>query len=67
MEKNIVIGVTGGIAAYKSLELVSLLKKRGFNILEMPVKWINSPDSKVNPIFDSLQMLFDLVKIRLRI
>lgn len=49
------------------VEILALAKKKGFNILEMPVKWINSPDSKVNPIFDSLQMLFDLVKIRLRI
>ncbi len=26
-DKNIVLGVTGGIAAYKSVELVSRLKK----------------------------------------
>lgn len=30
--KNIVLGVSGGIAAYKSLELVSRLKKRGANV-----------------------------------
>ncbi|MDD4363257.1 MAG: flavoprotein, partial [Atribacterota bacterium] len=29
---NIVLGVTGGIAAYKSAELVRLLKKDGFNV-----------------------------------
>ena len=28
--KNIVLGVTGGIAAYKSAELIRLLKKKGF-------------------------------------
>ena len=27
--KNVVIGVTGGIAAYKALDVVSRLKKRG--------------------------------------
>jgi phosphopantothenoylcysteine decarboxylase / phosphopantothenate---cysteine ligase len=30
--KNIILGVTGGIAAYKSAELVRLLKKEGLNI-----------------------------------
>ena len=30
--KNILLGVTGGIAAYKSAELVRLLKKEGFNV-----------------------------------
>lgn len=30
--KNILIGVTGGIAAYKSANIISLLKKRGYNV-----------------------------------
>ena len=30
--KNILVGVTGGIAAYKSAEIVSLLKKKGYNV-----------------------------------
>ncbi|WP_294180395.1 bifunctional phosphopantothenoylcysteine decarboxylase/phosphopantothenate--cysteine ligase CoaBC [uncultured Clostridium sp.] len=30
--KNVVIGVTGGIAAYKALDVVSRLKKRGFDV-----------------------------------
>ena len=30
--KNILIGVTGGIAAYKSAGIVSLLKKKGYNV-----------------------------------
>lgn len=29
---NILVGVTGGIAAYKALELVSILKKRGHDV-----------------------------------
>ena len=49
------------------VEILALAGKRGYKVSEVPVRWINSPDSKVNPIFDSLQMLFDLVKIRLRI
>ncbi len=31
-KKNILLGITGGIAAYKSLTLISNLKKRGYNI-----------------------------------
>ena len=30
--KSILVGVTGGIAAYKSAEIVSLLKKKGYNV-----------------------------------
>ncbi len=30
--KNILIGVTGGIAAFKSASIVSLLKKKGYNV-----------------------------------
>lgn len=32
MEKNIVVGVSGGIAAYKACDVVSKLKKQGFEI-----------------------------------
>lgn len=49
------------------VEILALAKKRSYRVMEVPVRWLNSPDSKVNPIFDSLQMIFDLVKIRLRI
>lgn len=31
-KKNILLGVTGGIAAYKSAELIRLFKKEGFNV-----------------------------------
>ena len=34
-EKNILIGVTGGIAAYKVVEVASLLKKSGVNVKVM--------------------------------
>ena len=30
--KNILLGVTGGIAAYKSANIVALLKKKGYNV-----------------------------------
>lgn len=49
------------------VEILVLAKKESYRITEMPVRWLNSPASKVHPVFDSLQMLFDLVKIRVRI
>ena len=49
------------------VEILALAKKKGYRISEVPVRWINSPASKVNPVFDSLQMVFDLFKIRLRL
>jgi dolichyl-phosphate beta-glucosyltransferase len=47
------------------VEILCLARRLGYSILELPVKWINSPGSKVHPVADSLQMLFDLCKIRL--
>ena len=49
------------------VEILALAKKRNYRVTEVPVRWLNSPASKVHPVFDSLQMIFDLVKIRLRI
>ena len=48
------------------VEILAMAKMKGFRMSEVPVRWINSPESKVNPIFDSLQMFFDLIKIRMR-
>ena len=47
------------------VEILTLAGKKGFKISETPVIWINSPESKVHPVYDSVQMLFDLIKIRL--
>lgn len=47
------------------VEVLFLARKFGFKIKEVPVRWINSPASKVSPIKDSLKMFFDLIKIRL--
>lgn len=49
------------------VEILALAKKRGYRIFDIPIRWVNAPGSKVNPILDSPQMLFDLCRIRLRI
>jgi len=45
-------------------EVVYLAQKFGYRLLESPVTWINSPESRVNPIRDSFLMFLDLIKIR---
>ena len=46
------------------VEALYLAKKMGLRIREVPVVWVNSPDSKVSIFRDSLQMLWDILKIR---
>lgn len=48
------------------VEVLYLARKAGYRIKEVPIKWLNSPASKVRPIKDSLQMVKDLLKIRFR-
>lgn len=45
-------------------EALYLAKKMGFSIKEVPVVWVNSPDSKVSVLNDSPQMLKDLLMVR---
>jgi len=45
-------------------EILYLAQKKSYRILEMPVLWRNSPQSRVRIMSDSLAMLIDLVKIR---
>lgn len=47
------------------VEILSLARDNGYRIAEVPIRWENCPASKVNPAVDSLQMLGDLVRIRL--
>ncbi len=47
------------------VEVLTLAHRLGFRIADMPVEWINSPESKVHIIRDSLRMLRDVVKVRL--
>jgi len=48
------------------VEILFLARKRGLRIREVPVTWINSPRSKVDPIRDSLRMMRDMVGIRVK-
>ncbi len=46
------------------VEILAIARSLGFQIAEVPVCWINSPDSKVHVLWDSLAMFFDLFKVR---
>jgi glycosyltransferase involved in cell wall biosynthesis len=48
-------------------EVLLLADKLGFQSADLPVRWINSPDSRVRIVRDSLRMLYDLIRIRLRL
>ena len=48
------------------VELIWLARRRGLAVAEVGVVWIDSPDSRVDPIRSSLSMLRDVVLMRLR-
>ncbi|MEW6096774.1 MAG: glycosyltransferase [bacterium] len=47
------------------VEILFIAKKLGYKIKEVPIKWINSPHSRVHAIKDSSEMLMSLLKIRM--
>lgn len=48
------------------VELLVLARKLGFQIKEAPVRWINSPASKVSAWRDSTRMFYDLLCLKFR-
>ena len=49
------------------VELLALARLAGLRILEEPVVWRNSPDSRVSPVRSALNMLADVWRLRRRI
>ena len=47
------------------VEVLFLAKKSGCRITEVPVRWVNSPTSRVQAIRHSREMLSDVLRIRL--
>ncbi len=47
------------------VEILFLAQKAGFKIMEVPITWRNSADSRLNPVRDSLRMLREVMIIRL--
>jgi dolichyl-phosphate beta-glucosyltransferase len=46
------------------VEVLLLARKLGLTVIDLPVEWRNSPESKVHMIRDSLRMLRDAIRIR---
>lgn len=47
------------------VEILFLAQKYGYRIKEVPIKWFNSPGSKVRLVRDPLKMFLELLKIRM--
>jgi len=45
-------------------ELLYIAEMHGLRIDEIPVRWLNSPNSRVNPVTDSTRMFLDLLRVR---
>jgi dolichyl-phosphate beta-glucosyltransferase len=46
------------------VEILYLARRRGMAIAEVPVIWVNSPESKVRFVRDAVQTLWDVLRIR---
>lgn len=46
------------------VEVLLLAERLGYRVADLPVEWINSPESKVQLWRDSLQMLRDALRVR---
>jgi dolichyl-phosphate beta-glucosyltransferase len=46
------------------VEVLLLAEAFGYQIRDLPVEWMNSPDSRVSIVGDSLRMLWDSVRVR---
>lgn len=47
------------------VELLYIAGRLGYRIKEIPVRWLNRMASRVNPLVHPVQMLYDLIKIRI--
>ncbi len=49
------------------VEVLVLAQAKGMKIVQLPVVWTNSAQSKVHAITDSLRMLYELVQLKKRL
>lgn len=48
------------------VEILVLARRSGFTVSEVPVRWINSPTTRVQAVRHSKEMLGDVLRIRMR-
>lgn len=46
-------------------EILFLARKHNYKVREVPIRWINSPITRVHSIYSSFQMLKDLMRIKI--
>jgi dolichyl-phosphate beta-glucosyltransferase len=46
------------------VEVLLLAERLGYRVADLPVEWINSPESKVSLLRDSARMLWDALRVR---
>jgi dolichyl-phosphate beta-glucosyltransferase len=46
------------------VELLYIARQRGYRIVEVPIQWYYRPNSRVNPIADSLRMIREVWRVR---
>ena len=46
------------------VEILFIARKRGYEIIELPIPWYYNEESKINVLRDSTRMFFDLIRIR---
>ena len=47
-------------------EMLLIAEKFGYVVEEVPVRWLNSLDTRVHPIFDSMDMFFEVLSVRFK-
>ncbi len=47
------------------IELLSLAQLCGYEIQEIPVRWLNSPNSRLRPVRDAFWTFYDLLRIKM--
>ena len=49
------------------IETLAIAKKLNYKIIEVPVSWFNSPESRIRPIKDALRTFRDLIYIKINL
>lgn len=48
------------------VELLVIARRQGLTVAQVPVRWVNEPKSRVDPLRDSTRMFLDMLVIRFR-
>lgn len=48
------------------VELLFIARQRGYNIIEVPITWIYKAHSKIHPVRDSINMVLETLRIRIK-